>query len=46
MDYQKIVEELSHRDNWTDKLIWVHVTRLLIGFFLGFLLGLSVGLMI
>lgn len=35
----EISEFLSKKENWTKELIYVHKTRLLLGFFLGTAIG-------
>ena len=46
MNYRKHAEKLSKRENWTDELIYVHRTRILIGVVLGLIYGLLFGWLI
>ena len=43
-EYEKIRVKLCNRRNWTPELLYVHKTRLLIGFVAGLVLGFIIGL--
>lgn len=40
MKISEISKKLSHRENWTKELAYVHITRLIVGFILGFIVGI------
>jgi hypothetical protein len=42
--YRRISEKLSHPENWTDELKYVHITRLICGIVIGIVTGLFVGI--
>jgi len=46
MNYQEINKRLSNRKNWTEELVYVHRTRLLLGFLVGFFIGLFISTLI
>jgi len=45
MRWYEIAKNLSHKENWTEQLIYVHKTRLILGFILGIILGYCLGLL-
>ena len=42
MSYNEINKKLQDRKNWTPELIYVHRTRLILGFIIGLIVGLLV----
>jgi len=40
MKISEISKKLCHKENWTEELAYVHVSRLIVGFILGFIFGI------
>ena len=38
-EFMKIGENLTRKENWTDELRYVHITRLIVGFILGIIVA-------
>lgn len=43
MTYLEINKKLQDKKNWSPELLYVHITRLLLGFILGVFVGILIG---